>query len=141
MRMVIKVRLEDSVGDSVPIRLVEFECADGELKQLGLSLADGKSLGYDAQRALVNAQAHDFLVASGDCRQCGAALSTKAKHTIRYRTVFGKMTIDSPQLRVCKCSQDTQKVIQPACRRATISEQGAAQDQKITIVSDGASKL
>jgi hypothetical protein len=107
--MVIEARLEDNGGGSVPIRLVEFEPADGELKQLGLSLAEGKSLVYEAQRALVNAQAHGFVIASKNCLQCGAALSIKAKHTIRYRTVFGKMTIDSPQLRVCKCSQDTRR--------------------------------
>jgi hypothetical protein len=107
MRMVIEARLENNTGASVPIRLAEFERADGELKQLGLSLTEGKSLVYEAQRALVNAQAHGFVAASRHCLQCGAALSIKAKHTIRYRTVFGKMTIDSPQLRVCKCSQDT----------------------------------
>jgi hypothetical protein len=107
MRMVIEARLEGNAGGSVPIRLAEFERADGELKQLGLSLAEGKRLVHEAQRALVNAQAHGFAAASRNCLQCGAALSIKAKHTIRYRTVFGKMTIDSPQLRVCKCSQDT----------------------------------
>ncbi|WP_194727208.1 ISKra4 family transposase [Noviherbaspirillum malthae] len=106
MRIIIEARIEDTAGSSEPIRLVEFERADGELKQLGLSLAEGKSLVYEAQRALVNAQAHGFAVASRTCLQCGAVLSIKAKHTIQYRTVFGKMTLDSPQLRVCKCSQD-----------------------------------
>ncbi|KRB79532.1 hypothetical protein ASE07_25365 [Noviherbaspirillum sp. Root189] len=107
MRIIIEARIEDNVGGSEPIQLVEFERADGDLKQLGLSLAEGKSLMYEAQRALVNAQAHGFVAASRTCLQCGATLSIKAKHTIRYRTVFGKVTIDSPQLRVCKCSQDT----------------------------------
>src|SRR4051812_17949687 len=37
------------------------------------------------------------------------ALSVMAKHTIRYRTVFVIMTIDSPQLRVCKCRLDTSR--------------------------------
>jgi len=106
MRMAIEARLEDNADGSVPIRLAEFERADGELKQLGLSLAEGKNLVYEAQRALVNVQAHGFAAASRHCLHCGAALSIKAKHTIRYRTVFGKMTIDSPQLRVCKCSRD-----------------------------------
>jgi hypothetical protein len=99
-------RLEDNAGGSVPIGLAEFERADSELKQLGLSLAEGKSMVYEAQRALVNAQAHGFVAASRHCLQCGAALSIKTKHTIQYRTVFGKMTIYSPELRVCKCGQD-----------------------------------
>jgi hypothetical protein len=49
MRMVIEAQLEDNAGGSVPIRLVEFERVDSELKQLGLSLAEGKSLVYEAQ--------------------------------------------------------------------------------------------
>lgn len=28
-------------------------------------------------------------------------------HTIQYRTVFGKVTIDSPQRRCCKCTRST----------------------------------
>jgi hypothetical protein len=107
MRMVIEARLEDNAGGLVPIRLAEFERPDGELKQLGLSLAEGESLVYEAQRALVNVQANGFVATSRHCLQGGATLSTKAKRTIHYRTVFGKMTIDSPQLRVCKCGQDT----------------------------------
>src|SRR5471030_2569875 len=84
MRMIIEARIEDSTGASEPIRLAEFERPDGDLKQLGLSLAEGRSLTYEAQRALVNVQAQVFVVASRICAQCGAALSIKAKHTIRY---------------------------------------------------------
>ena len=107
MRMVIEARLENNAGGRVPTRWAEFERADGELTQLGLSLAEGKQLVYEAQRTLVNAQANGFVAASRHCPQCGATLSIKANHTIRYRTVFGKMTIGSPQLRACKCSQET----------------------------------
>jgi hypothetical protein len=78
MRMVIEARLEDNAGSSVPIRLAEFERADSELTQLGLSLAEGKRLVHEAQHALVNAQAHSFVVASRHCLHCGAALSIKA---------------------------------------------------------------
>ena len=78
MRMVIEARLENNTGGSVPIRLAEFERAYGGLKQLGLSLAEGKNLVYEVQRALVNAQAHGFVAASRHCLQCGADLSIKA---------------------------------------------------------------
>jgi hypothetical protein len=40
MQMVIEARFENSVGDSVPIRLVEFERADDELKWVGLSFSE-----------------------------------------------------------------------------------------------------
>lgn len=83
MRLVIEARLEDNAGGSVPIQLAEFERANGELKQLGSSLAEGKRLMYEAQRALVNAQAPGFVTTSRTCFPCGAALSIKVKHTTR----------------------------------------------------------
>ncbi len=68
MRMIIEARIEDSAGCcEPPIRLAEFERADGELKQLGLSLAEGRRLTYEAQRALVNVQAQAFVVTSRIC--------------------------------------------------------------------------
>ena len=106
MRMIIEARIEDNSGGSgEPIRLAEFERADGELKHLGLSLAEGRTLVTEAQCALVAAQAHVFVAACGACPQCGVALSIKANHTIQYRTVFGKVAIDSPHLRICHCNQ------------------------------------
>lgn len=67
MRMIIEARIEGSVGSSEPIRLAEFERTDGELKQLGLNLAEGRSLVFEAQRALVGAQAQVVVVASKTC--------------------------------------------------------------------------
>lgn len=107
MRMIIEARIEDGAGTSESIRLAEFERADGELKQLGMSLVEGRSLVHEAQRALVNGQTNRFVLAVRNCPRCAAALSTKSGHTIQYRTVFGKVSIDSPQLRVCRCNQGT----------------------------------
>lgn len=79
MRIIIEARIQDSAGGSEPIRLIEFERADADLKQVGLSLAEGKSLMYAAQRALVNAHAHAVLAASRTCSQCGAMCSIKRR--------------------------------------------------------------
>ncbi|MEB0013945.1 ISKra4 family transposase [Glaciimonas sp. Gout2] len=103
MRMIIEARID---GGGEAIRLAEVERLDGDLKQLGLNLAEGRSLVHEAQRALVSAQTRFVVSASLNCPQCGRALSIKATHAIRYRTVFGKVTIDSPQLRVCRCVQE-----------------------------------
>jgi hypothetical protein len=50
MRMIIEVRIEGGVEERGPIRLAEIERPDGHTKQLGLSLAEGKSLMYEVQR-------------------------------------------------------------------------------------------
>ena len=53
MRMIIEARIDDGVGSGEAIRLAEFERLDGDLKQLGLNLAEGRSLVREAQRALI----------------------------------------------------------------------------------------
>lgn len=56
MRMIIKARLKDNSGGSVkPFRLAEFERSDGELKLLGLCLAEGRTLVTKVQCPLVAA--------------------------------------------------------------------------------------
>jgi hypothetical protein len=55
MLMIIEARTDDDVGSKV-IRLAEFERLDGDLKHLGLNLAEGRDLAHKAQRALVKAQ-------------------------------------------------------------------------------------
>jgi hypothetical protein len=67
MRIIIEARIQDGDGGSQPTRLAEFDRADTKLKQLGLSLAEGKNLVYEAQRASVKAQAQVFVAASITC--------------------------------------------------------------------------
>ena len=72
MRMIIEARIDDGGGGGCQaIRLAEFERLDGDLKQLGLNLAEGRSLVHEAQRALVGARTRFVVSASLNCRQCG----------------------------------------------------------------------
>jgi hypothetical protein len=105
MRMIIEARIVSHTGTGKVISLADIERVDGDLKQLGLNLSEGRDLMHDVQHALVNAQTNTFVEASTRCRHCHAELSIKAMHTIQYKTVYGKVTIDSPQLRRCKCKQ------------------------------------
>lgn len=63
MRMIIEARIDDGVGGEA-IRLAEFERLDGDLEQLGLNLAEGRSLVHEAQRALICAQTRVVVSAS-----------------------------------------------------------------------------
>ncbi len=55
MRMIMEARIVDDVSSKV-IRLAEFGRLDGDLKQLGLNLVEGRDLVHEAQRAMVCAQ-------------------------------------------------------------------------------------
>lgn len=103
MRMIIEARIVSSTGSEKVVSLADIERGDGDLKQLGLNLSEGRDLMHDVQHALVNAQTHAVVEESRQCPYCHAELSVKTMHTIQYKTVYGKVTIDSPQLRGCKC--------------------------------------
>lgn len=105
MRMVIEARIVDGADGEVPIPLAEIERTDGDVKHLGLSLSEGRELMHDVQSALIAAQTKRLTEASRHCPHCAATLSIKAMHTIQYKTVYGKVTIDSPQFRRCKCKK------------------------------------
>src|SRR5712691_11730952 len=105
MRMIIEARIVSRPGTEKVISLADIERVDGDFKQLGLNLSEGRDLMHDVQHALVNAQTNTFVEASAQCRHCHAKLSIKTMHTIQYKTVYGKVTIDSPQLRRCKCKK------------------------------------
>ena len=63
MRKIIEVRVMDSAGSNAPISLAEIVRADGELKQPGLKLSEGRDLIREVQRVLVNAQSRTLLEA------------------------------------------------------------------------------
>ena len=84
MRMIIEARIEGGAEDSAPIQLAEFERADGELKPLGLNLAEGRNLVHQAQRALVNAQTNVVVLASRICRR--VARRYRSKRSSRSNT-------------------------------------------------------
>lgn len=107
MRMIIEARIAGPTGSNATIPLAEIERTDGDVRQLGLNLSEGRDLIRDVQRVLVIAQARTLVEATTHCRHCRATLSIKAMRTIQYRTVFGKVTIDSPQLRRCTCTKST----------------------------------
>ena len=99
MRMIIEARIVSGTGVEKVISLADIERVDGDFEQLGLNLSEGRDLMHDVQHALVNAQANTFVEVSTQCRHCHTKLSIKTMHTVQYKTVHGKVTINSPQYR------------------------------------------
>lgn len=55
------------------------------------------------QQVMVEKQVREFLKQSEKCRHCQKKRLSKGKHRIVYRTLFGKMELDSPRLFYCDC--------------------------------------
>src|SRR5262245_24390502 len=72
-----------------------------QLEQLGLSLAEGKQLLREVQRRVVEQQATAFLAIHTACPRCGRQRGVKDHKTLSVRTLFGKISLDSPRVRQC----------------------------------------
>ena len=112
MRLIIEVRLADgdsdkvNDGDGVLAVVERRECS---LDQLGLTLAEGRSLLAKVQAELISKQVQWWLSGQAHCGLCGAPLRHKDSRSTVLRTVYGKVIVKSPRLWSCACKQTAQK--------------------------------
>ncbi|MFP3645820.1 ISKra4 family transposase [Paraburkholderia sp. SIMBA_054] len=119
MRLIIEARLVDGDSDTVEEGdgvLAVVERPDCSIAELGLSLAEGRSLLAKVQIELVSKQVQRWLAGQAHCESCGAALRHKDSRSTVMRTVYGKVTMKSPRLWSCACrgtAQTKQHVVHP----------------------------
>ena len=125
MRLIIEARLADGDSDTVGEGdrvLAVVERPDCSLADLGLSLAEGRSLLAKVQAELISKQVQWWISGQTHCQSCGAALSHKDSRSTVLRTVYGKVTVKSPRLWSCACqetAQTPQRVVHPLSKTLT----------------------
>lgn len=125
MRLIIEARLADEgsdIGHAGEGVLAVIERRDGSLADLGLTLAEGRSLLAKVQTELVSKQVAGWLSGQTHCRSCGAALSHKDQRSTVVRTVYGKVMVNSPRLWSCACQRTVptpRSVIHPLSKALT----------------------
>jgi hypothetical protein len=80
---------------------------------LGLSLAEGKAILREIQRIVVEQQTAHCVAAHRLCSDCGQPRHSKGHHDLPMRTVFGKITIQSPRYLHCDCRPHQTKSFSP----------------------------
>jgi hypothetical protein len=119
MRLIIEARLADGDNDMVEHGegvLAVVDRPDCCLAELGLTLAEGRSLLAKVQAELISKQVQSWLSGQTHCRSCGAALNHKDSRSTVLRTVYGKVTVKSPRLWSCACQRTArtpQHVVHP----------------------------
>src|ERR1700730_8956781 len=119
MRLIIEARLADGDNDMVEHGegvLAVVDRPDCCLAELGLTLAEGRSLLAKVQTELISKQVQRWLSGQTQCQSCGAALIHKDSRSTVLRTVYGKVTVKSPRLWSCACqgtAQTPQRVVHP----------------------------
>jgi hypothetical protein len=82
-------------------------------EELGLTLAEAKELLRGLQQALVTGQTAAFTEEQMHCQSCGKHRVRKGQHGIVFRTLFGKLSLQSPRYYQCSCSTADAKSVSP----------------------------
>src|SRR4051812_28748887 len=118
MRVRIQVIVESEAGAPPVVQEVAtLERGPLQAGGLGLTLAEAKGLLRGVQEAMVARQAAEFVAQQEVCPECGKARPRKGRHEIVYRTLFGKLRLDSPRLYECPCRGPARASASPLAAR------------------------
>ena len=118
MRVRIQVIVESEAGDPPVVQeVITLERGPLRAEGLGLTLAEAKGLLHGVQEAIGAQQAAEFVAQHEGCPDCGKARPRKGRHEIVYRTLFGKMRLDSPRLYECPCRGPARTSVSPLAER------------------------
>jgi hypothetical protein len=81
--------------------------------RLGLSLAESKQVLHEMQQILVAHQTATYVADQRKCPDCGVERKCKGTHKLVYRTLFGKLKIESPRFYTCPCQKRETRSISP----------------------------
>ncbi len=114
MRVRIQVVVESEAGDQPVVREVAtLERGPLQPDGLGLTLAEAKALLRGMQETMVAEQVAEFMAHQECCPECGRQRPRKGRHEIVYRTLFGKLRLDSPRLYACPCQEKDRASVSP----------------------------
>jgi hypothetical protein len=83
------------------------------LETLGLRLTDSKMIVAEIQKRLVSEQIKEYISLHKSCTDCGKQRAIKGYHSITYRTLFGRLMLQSPRLLECACQRQKVTTISP----------------------------
>ena len=104
MRVTILFQMTDDHGVATPHEEVAaFEKSTERPEDLGLRLAEGKTLLTTIQNKIVMAQVTDWSKRHRDCQACGETRRIKGSYPIQFHTLYGDVELRSPRLHRCTC--------------------------------------
>lgn len=114
MKVKIQVIIE-SEGNETPItdEIASLQREDLTAETLGLTLAEAKELLASVQEKMVQYHTEEYIQQQRNCPQCGKARTTKGQHEIVFRSLFGKLKLNSPRLYTCSCQPQSQRSFSP----------------------------
>jgi hypothetical protein len=120
MKMTIQLTIETEEGEKLTTRAVaELERTDLQAETLGLTLAEAKTVLHKLQEVLVAQQVADYTASQRYCPSCHQARTRKGRHRITFRTLFGKLALDSVRFYRCPCEARGRSSVSPLAELLT----------------------
>ena len=117
MRVKVQLVIESENHVSQTAEIASVERGELNTGSIGFHVSEMKSIVEGLQQLMVTAQVEEFFKASRQCPVCGGRLKRKGRHTIVYRTVFGKLRLESPRLYPCQSCTSHRHSFSPLAER------------------------
>ena len=114
MQISVQIVVQTEVDEQASVtEIAHFERESFDAGSLGLHLEEAKALLGRLQRSMIDAQAAEAIARLSMCPNCGSRLTVKGHHRLAYRSVFGRLSFDSPRLYQCRCSGSAHRSFSP----------------------------
>ena len=114
MKVKIQVVVESDNNDAQVVQeIMHIERDSLKPENLGLSLAEAKTLLHNTQRNSVEQQVAEYSFQQKSCLHCNKKLLHKDKRKIVYRNLFGKLHLQSHRLFHCTCQEHQNRSFNP----------------------------
>ena len=115
MRCTIVLEFDDGHATAVKrVELMRFHRADcGASGDVGLSLAEGKSLVNCVQQEFVVEQIDRYCASQRACKACGALRRVHDGHSAELKTTLGKVFYCRDRWKACNCGTDRSRYVSP----------------------------
>ena len=117
MRLTLQVILTADDGQEETHAIASIEREGVHPDTVGLTLAEGKTILRKLQEIVVEHQVQDFLSRQRWCPKCGTGRRHKDRRQLSLRTVFGKLTVESPRFYHCPCQPQESHTFSPLANR------------------------
>lgn len=105
--MKVRIRIETEFGWGErrvhDVGVLERRSTEACAEEFGLSLAEGKAILKEIQRAVLQDQVEEISEIERVCQTCQTYLPIHDRRSRRIDTLFGRVTVEAPRIRICMC--------------------------------------
>jgi len=113
MKMRFQIIIEYDGNQGIVEKIGCLHRGDLSPETLGLTLNEAKELLANTHKSMAQYQTDEYIDRHSRCSSCNIGYSRKDFKTLIFRTLFGKMKLQSPRFFTCQCQPQAKKSFSP----------------------------